>query len=295
MVARSEEPLLYITGPLLVWAALRFGERGATAVIAAVAAAAVWNTTHYNGALHYGSINHRLLSVQLFIAVSCLFTLALSALVSERDTIATRLTASRIDGLRAADAARHQLERDLHDGAQQRLVALGMRLGLAQSQLPDEPLAARVVVEQAQDDLQGAVSELRDLARGVHPHVLTSLGLADALRSVAARSPIPVRLTALPAARVDDDAEAAAYFVAAEGVANAYKHACASRIDLAAHAGPGMLRVVVSDNGVGGAMERDGSGLAGLRARVETLGGQLRLDSVAGRGTRIQAEIPIRG
>jgi signal transduction histidine kinase len=204
----------------------------------------------------------------------------------------SEVQASRGRIVAAADDERRRIERDLHDGAQQRLVALALQLRTAQRQLGEHPdpevervLAASVA------ELQAAVGDLRELARGVHPAVLTEEGLAAALESLAGRTPIPIELDVVEG-RLPPQVESAAYFVACEGIANVVKHAQANTVKVSAHRRDGLLVVAVEDDGIGGAAEKPGSGLRGLADRVEAAGGRLRVESPAGGGTRIVAEIP---
>jgi signal transduction histidine kinase len=200
--------------------------------------------------------------------------------------------ASRARIVTAADEERRRIERDIHDGAQQRLVALGLQLRTAQRQLG---LTGDAELDKLLDstvrELQGAVDELRELARGVHPAILTEEGLGAALESLAARTPLPVTLETFDD-RLPQPVEATAYFVACEALANVGKHASASRATVLARRRDGRVDVIVEDDGVGGARTDDGSGLRGLVDRVEALGGRLTVDSRAGAGTRIVAEIP---
>ena len=193
----------------------------------------------------------------------------------------------------AGDEQRRRIERDLHDGAQQRLVALALELRLAQRQLGTDldPELERILVE-AVDELQLAVEELRELARGVHPEVLTAEGLAGALDSLDGRTPVPVRIESAPEERLPPEIEAAAYFVACEAIANAVKHAQATRIRVNAARSNGRFVIVVEDDGIGGARENGGSGLRGLVDRVEAHGGTLRVESEPGQGTRVIGELP---
>jgi signal transduction histidine kinase len=192
----------------------------------------------------------------------------------------------------AGDERARKIERDLHDGAQQRLVALALELRIAQRQLGKEldPGVERLL-EGAVGELQVAVDELRELARGVHPAVLSEEGLAGAIESLATRTPIPIRVSSVPEGRLPDEIEAAAYFVVCEAIANAVKHSQATSVSVSAARTNGRLVVAVEDDGVGGADEA-GSGLRGLVDRVEAHGGTLRIDSPPGRGTRVVGELP---
>ena len=192
----------------------------------------------------------------------------------------------------AADEQRRRIERDLHDGAQQRLVALALQLRAAQRRLgADADPDVERVLDAAVGELQGAVDELRELARGVHPAILTEEGLGAALESLTSRTPLPVSLEVLDE-RLPREVEATAYFVACEALNNVAKHARASRARVAAARRDGLLVVEVEDDGVGGATTDGGSGLRGLVDRVEALGGRLRIESAPGNGTRVIGEIP---
>jgi signal transduction histidine kinase len=192
----------------------------------------------------------------------------------------------------AGDEQRRKIERDLHDGAQQRLVALALELRIAQRQLGRSNPELERLLADAVAQLQVAVEELRELARGVHPAVLTEEGLAGALDSLAARTPLPVKVAAAPDERLPDEIEAAAYFVACEAIANTVKHAQATQIRVSAERRDGRLVIEVEDDGVGGAAENGGSGLRGLVDRVEAHGGTLRVESEPGQGTRVIGELP---
>jgi signal transduction histidine kinase len=201
-----------------------------------------------------------------------------------------RLQESRARIVAAADDSRRRIERDLHDGAQQRLVALALSLQLvARSAEPATATALQTCIE----DLYTALAELRELARGLHPAVLTDRGVPAALEALAARSPVPVVLGAdfdrrLPAAH-----EAALYFVAAEALTNAAKYAKASAVEVTLHGDDRWAEIAVADDGVGGARAEDGSGLRGLGDRVEALGGRLTLASTRGQGTTVPARVPV--
>jgi signal transduction histidine kinase len=191
--------------------------------------------------------------------------------------------------VQAGDEERRRLERNLHDGAQQRLLALSFSLGLAETELADAD--ARATVASAKDELGHALQELRELAQGIHPAILTERGLAAALQALAARSHVPVTVSA-PRERLPEPVEAAAYFVVSEAIANATKHARARRLDVRVTRDNGNLLVEVKDGGVGGASAGLGSGLGGLADRVEALDGRLFVTSPAGAGTTIRAELP---
>jgi signal transduction histidine kinase len=201
---------------------------------------------------------------------------------------------SRARIVEASVAERRRLERNLHDGAQQRLVTLSLRLRMAQETLRDDPAAAEAMLDGVGDDLKQALEELRELARGLHPAVLTDRGLAPALQSLASRSPFPVEIDGVPAARLPEAIEAAIYYVVAESLTNAAKHAGATDGHVELATTPDAVVVEIRDDGRGGASLESGTGLRGLVDRIEALGGALRLQSPAGGGTVIRAELPLR-
>ena len=201
-----------------------------------------------------------------------------------------RSSRSRI--VEAGDEERRRLERNLHDGAQQRLLGLGLALQLARGQLGAEANGAAELLAEAEDELHAALDELRELARGIHPAILTDQGLAAAVRSVAERSAVPVTIVALPEGRLGEPVEAAAYFLVSEALANVAKYARASNVSVSVARRDDLAVVDIEDDGVGGADPRRGSGLRGLHDRIQALDGDLSLHSPSGRGTRIHAEIP---
>src|SRR4051812_38920859 len=200
------------------------------------------------------------------------------------------LRQSRARLVEAGDAARRRLERDLHDGAQARLVALGLLLGRARVRAEDDP-DLEALLTQAVDELHTGLEELRELARGIHPAVLSDRGLEPALRSLVTRTPVPVAVDA-PVGRLPEAIESAAYFVASEGLQNVAKYAHATCARVTVRHEDGRVRVEVADDGIGGADGDRGSGLRGLADRVAALDGTLALDSPPGGGTRLRAEIP---
>jgi signal transduction histidine kinase len=203
-----------------------------------------------------------------------------------------RLADSRAELVAVGDAERRRLERNLHDGAQQRLVSVALRLGMARSKLEDDPPAARETLSAAQDDLTRGLEELREIARGLHPVLLTERGLGPALDALLSRTTVPVEIEELPDERLDGPVEAAAYYVVAEAITNVAKYAGASHATVAVRRSNGTATVTVSDDGVGGAEPSRGSGLRGLAARVEALNGRLEIESPPQGGTRVTAEIP---
>jgi signal transduction histidine kinase len=203
-----------------------------------------------------------------------------------------KLAASRARLVEVGDAERRRLERNLHDGAQQRLVSVAIELNIVAARFESDPQLAREVLTQAQDELSRGLTELRELARGIHPAVLTERGLGPALDALLRRAPIPVDITEVPEGRLPAHVEAAAYYVVAEAITNVGKYARASGATVSISRSNGAATVSVTDDGVGGADPARGSGLRGLAARVEALNGHLHVESAPGRGTRISAEIP---
>jgi signal transduction histidine kinase len=202
-------------------------------------------------------------------------------------------SAQRAGAVRAADVERTRLERDLHDGVQPRLVSVGMTLGLAQQKIDADPDAAKALIAEAHTSTKAAITELRQLARGIHTAVLDDRGLDAALSALAGRSVIPVHLDVRLDGRCSRDAEAAAYFTIAEALTNAAKHSRATECRVVVRRRePGVLWVRVEDNGVGGARVVAGGGLDGITNRVLAAGGQLRIDSPAGGPTTIEGSIP---
>jgi PAS domain S-box-containing protein len=201
------------------------------------------------------------------------------------------LTASRARIVAAGDVERRRLERNLHDGAQQRLVTLSVSLRLALDKLDDDPGTARELLGAASDEVALALEELRELARGLHPALLTEHGLGVAVDSLVRRVPVPVEIVETPQERLPEPIEAAAYYLIAEALTNVAKHAHASAARVSVLHRDGAVVVEVSDDGVGGADADAGSGLCGLMDRVEALGGRLELVSPAGAGTTLRAEI----
>jgi signal transduction histidine kinase len=192
----------------------------------------------------------------------------------------------------AADAERRRIERDLHDGAQQRLVSLAMNLGLARATLKDLPEDARTALAEAHEEAKEALGELRNLVRGLHPVVLEDRGLDAALSGIAARSPVPVRLAVDVPRRVPPTVEAVAYFMVSEALANVAKHAQASAARVDVWLDGALLRLSVADDGIGGADAARGSGLTGLAQRAASVDGGFEIVSPVGGPTAIMVELP---
>jgi signal transduction histidine kinase len=218
-----------------------------------------------------------------------------------REQHRARALRDRVDHLRtarqrildAAEEERRRIERDLHDGAQQRMVAVAVTLGLAEAQLATNPEGAAKLVAQAREEAQHAVRELRELARGIHPALLSERGLGPALEALARRAPVPVEVSPVPDVEICRAAQSAAYYCTAEALTNVAKYARASHASVMLSAGDGRLYVEVSDDGVGGADPSVGSGLRGLQDRVDALDGRFEVISPPGEGTTIRVELPL--
>jgi signal transduction histidine kinase len=287
----TNRPYMYLVFPVLMWAALRFDQRVATLAVTVAVGVMVFNASERVGAFAFRSISDLVVDAQLFISVAALTTLCLTAVMAERNAVSERLQASRARLVEAAETERRRLVRNLHDGAQQRLTALVVYLRIASEQ-PEASGSSPALLKFVSKELLLAIEEVRELAHGLHPVLLVELGLGSAIRGLAARATVPVTLVELPRTRLDDNAEVTAYYVVAEALANAQKHARAAsvkvRVGLRHHH---TLCVEVVDDGAGGAVEAPGSGLQGLRDRVEAVGGSFTLDSDSG-GTSIVARIP---
>jgi PAS domain S-box-containing protein len=221
---------------------------------------------------------------------------AAEAQLRRREAEAARteeLRASRARVVAAADAARRRIERDLHDGAQQQLVAVALGLRVAQGKLAGDPAAAAPILAEAIDRLAHAIAELRELARGIHPAVLTDHGLVPAVEALAARAPLPVDLTEMPGDRLPAPVEAALYYTVAEALTNVSRYACASCVTVRIGAYADKATVEVADDGVGGADRKTGSGLRGLADRLGALDGSLEIESAPGAGTCLRATVPL--
>jgi signal transduction histidine kinase len=212
---------------------------------------------------------------------------AIAAATARADLIASR---ARI--VAAADDARRRLERDIHDGAQQRLISLGLKLRLAQDLIPPDCVELKDEVSQSVSGLTDVFQELQEISRGIHPAILSTGGLAAGFKTLARRSSVPVSLDVAIDHRLSDPVEVAAYYVVAEALTNAAKHAQASEVKVRAYATGDNLILLISDDGIGGADSHKGSGLIGLKDRVEVLGGRMQVVSPRGGGTSFDITIP---
>lgn len=230
-----------------------------------------------------------LFALLMGIALLANFTVGL---VAARKAVLA-LNASRARIVAAGDAARRQVERNLHDGVQQRLVASTLRVRLAEQLVPDELDDLKQQLADAVSELTNLSTELRELSRGLHPTILSQGGLVPALKTLARRSTVPLTLDAAIDPRLPQSIEVAAYYVVAEALANAAKHAQASDLTVCVRRADDRLQISVQDDGIGGAEMRNGSGLIGLKDRVESLGGTVRLRSPRGGGTSLNVMIPL--
>jgi signal transduction histidine kinase len=204
-----------------------------------------------------------------------------------------QLTASRARLLTASDEVRRRFERDLHDGIQQRLVSLSLELRSVETTAPDENEELAGHLAHVGEGLLGAIDDLRELSRGIHPAILSEGGLAPALKALARRSTVPVRLDLAVDERLADSVEVGAYYVVSEALTNAAKHARASEVEVRAQSRDGVLELGIDDDGVGGADPSRGSGLTGLADRIEALGGTIAIASRPGEGTSLRVELPL--
>ena len=241
--------------------------------------------------IHDKALEHEPQLVRLTASAASL-ALEHSRLQAEVQAQLEKVRASRARIVEAGDSERRRLERDLHDGAQQRLVMLTLALGMAGRQAAGADPALEALIESASKEAREALAELRELARGIHPAVLTQAGLAGAVEALAERSPVPTTISEVPQQRFPAAIEATAYFVVSEALANVAKHSEASSAEVMIRRLPGRLVVSVTDDGAGGAKLDGGSGLRGLGDRVASAGGVLTIDSRPGSGTRLEADIP---
>lgn len=295
----STYAIVFMFGVLIMSAGWGLG----LSVLTTIASAFAYLQVHLDGGplLPLKPIDALTLSVFLPIAGLAnvlgwqLRTRAREAHESWREAMAARaeLVASRARIVTAADNARRAIERDLHDGAQQRLVTLALQARTLQMAIPEDPAELRSRIAAIGDGLRTASDELRELAHGVHPAILSRGGLRPALRDLGRRAPLPVDVHVDVPVRLPQAVEIAAYYTVAEALTNAAKHAQASAVTVHVDTDATSLRITVTDDGVGGASLDAGSGLRGLEDRVAALGGTLRLSSTIGVGTALVAEMPL--
>jgi len=290
---------LGILGLIVVWIPIPFLNAPVIFILGGDASLFFWDIGNI-----FEAILAMLVSVVLIVPFSMLINLAalLHVRVAQRflapsteEVLIERveeLTESRSAVMRAMYLERRRIERDLHDGAQQRLVSLAMELGRAREKLASDPEAARKLIESSHEDSKLVLAELRDLVRGIHPAVLTDRGLDAAISAIAGRSPIPVEVEIKLKDRQPDEVEGTAYFVVVEALTNVAKHSQATKAKVFIDRNRGWLHLEITDNGRGGANPSNGTGLRGLRDRILALDGQFWLSSPPGKGTTIKVEIP---
>jgi signal transduction histidine kinase len=285
----TSDPLTYLVFPALLWAALRLGPQGGTLAVTIAVGIAVWVTSKQLGPFMEHSANDTALDLQLYITIASLTTLYLAAACSEHRSLRTGLALSRARLVAAGDTERRRIERDLHDGAQQSLVALRVKLRLATDLIEQDPELARRKAQELGRMIDGIIEDIRALAAGIYPPVLASSGLAEALASVAQRSPIPATVDAVGVGRCRPEVETAVYFCCSEALQNAAKHAHRATAISIWLRRDGDLRLEVRDDGAGfppGAVG-SGRGLANMRERIESIGGTLDIRSAPGEGVRV--------
>jgi signal transduction histidine kinase len=283
------QPLTYLVFPALIWAAVRLGPQGATLALAVAVGIAVWITSEAVGPFVEHSPTQNALNLQLYITVAALTSLCVAALVSERRRAALALADSRAEIVAAAGAERRRIERDLHDGAQQRLVVLQVRLTLLEDVVEQDPAAARTKIAELRSQIDDVLDELRSLAAGIYPPELAVSGLAEALRALARGSPIPARVEVVGNAGCRPEVEEAVYFCCSEALQNVAKHARDASAVVIRLALQGDLQFEVRDDGPGFSDDRRraGHGLANMRARIESVAGTLEIRSDPGVGTSV--------
>ena len=283
----GSEPLTYLVFPALIWAALRFGPQGGTSAVAVATAIAVWSASNELGPFVEHSATDSALNLQLYITLAALTTLCLAAVVSERGRATRALAESRDRLAVAGDAERRRVERDLHDGAQQRLVEVRIRLRFAEELIERDPASVHDAMSELDAELQACIEDIRSLAAGIYPSVLADFGLAAALRSLARRSPIQVRVESEDTGRCRPEVEAAVYFCCSEAVQNAVKHGATAVVISLEHDRD--LRFAVHDDGPGflPAQARSGHGIANMRDRIDAVHGTVDVRSTPGRGTSV--------
>jgi signal transduction histidine kinase len=291
----SDLPLTYLVFPALIWAALRFGQHGATLGVAIAAGMTVGLTANDLGAFVQHSITDRALTTQLYIAVAALTTLCLAAIVTERRRAALELARSRARIAAAAAEERRRLERELHDSAQNRLVGLQVRLRLAQERTEQTAPELAATLEGLLDEAVAAGDELRRIAHGISPSLLATYGVVDALRAECAHSGISVRIDGGDIGRSTPEVETPVYLCCLESIQNAAKHAgrgASVIVMLRREANELAFNVHDTGRGFDPTVMAPGAGLTGLRDRVETIGGHVEITAAPGRGTTVAGVVP---
>lgn len=282
--------------PAVIWAALRFGQRGATLAVTIICACTVWGTTNDLGPFGVGTISDRLLQTQVLIATVSLSALVIAALVSERARLADGVRASRARIVEASDETRRRLERDLHDGAQQGLIGLRLKLALAADVVEDNPAEGKRLVNTIARQMDDVLEGVRSIASGVYPTLLYKRGVTEALKSVALHSALPISVHAA-IDRQSESVENAVYFCCLEALQNFAKHGGPdARAAVNLQQRSSALLFEVTDTGVGFDMSTisAGSGLTNMRDRIEAVGGSVSVTSQRGSGTTVRGRIPLR-
>ena len=298
LVALSvREPLTYLVFPALIWAAIRLGAQGATLALTIAVGIAVWITSDALGPFVEHTPTENALNLQLYITIAALTTLCVTALCCERRRAGLALAESRARLVAAGDAERRRIERDLHDGAQQRLVALQVRLRLAEDIVEQDPTSARQKLAELRSATGEVLDDIRSLAAGIYPPDLAAFGLAEALRSLARRAPIAATVEVVGTARCRPEVEEAVYFCCSEALQNVVKHARDARAVFIWLKCDGDMRFEVRDNGSGFSDDGRGGGhgLANMRERIEAVDGTLEIRSVPGAGTTVIGRISPHG
>jgi signal transduction histidine kinase len=297
IAASADQPLTYLVFPAFIWAALRFGPQGATLAVAVAVMIAVWTASKRLGPFVEHSPTDSALNLQLYITLAALTTLCLAAIVTERERAARELAESRAVGAAARTEERHRIEAELHDSAQNRLVGLQIRLRLAQERsaqtAPEVASALAGFIEEA----VAVGDELRRIAHGLSPPRLAAQGLVGALRAESALSAIGVRITADDIGRGTPDVETAVYLCCLEAIQNAAKHAgpgAAVTIRLRSRGHDLAFGVRDTGRGFDPRFTPWGTGLTGLRDRIDAVGGRVEIATAPGRGTTIRVVVPWR-
>jgi signal transduction histidine kinase len=288
-------PLTYLVFPALIWAALRFGQRGATLAVAVAAGMTVGMTANEVGAFMEHAITDRALSTQLYIAVAALTTLCLAAIVSERRHAALEVAKSRARIAAAGADERRRLERELHDSAQNRLVGLQIRLGLAKDRTQQTAPELATTLAGLIEEAEGVGGELRRIAHGISPPLLATRGLVDALRNECLHSGIAVRIAAGDIGLSEPDVETAVYLSCLESIQNAAKHAGSDvSVTVRLRRAGNELAFSIRDtgNGFNPRARARGAGLTGVQDRIDTVGGRVEIVAAPGAGTTVAGAVP---
>jgi signal transduction histidine kinase len=291
----ADEPLTYVVFPALIWAALRFGPQGATLAIAIAVVIAVWATSHELGPFVEHLATDSALNLQLYITFAALTTLCLAAIVTERRHIDLELAQSRLRVAAAGAEERHRLERELHDSAQNRLIALQVHLSVARERSAETSPGLAATLDRLLDDALAVGDELRRIGQGITPPVLATLGLAAALTAEATHSAIAVRVSAEDVGFSEPEVELAVYLCCLELIQNAAKHAgpdAAVTVQLGLDADELTFSVHDTGRGFDQRATRSGAGLAGIRDRIHSVGGSIEIVAAPGVGTTATGVVP---